>query len=771
MSAVVQPGGARGVPVAVTAYVGRDREVAELRALSKAKRLVNVVGPPGVGKTRLAARVATELAGELADGVVFVELAELRDAALLANTIMVALGPAGQARSEEQVLIDYLRDRQVMLVLDNCEHLIDECADLAAAMVRDCPRVIVLATSRQSLGVVGEHLYPLPPLAVPEPDSLRSPAGLRGFDAVALFVDRATSVVPSFEITEDNYHDVARVIRRLDGIPLAIELAAVRLRSLSVRQLAERLTRRLPLLTGAPRTASSRHRSLHGTLDWSFALCTPDERLVWARAGVFSGSFDLTAAEQVCGGDGLAPDALLDAIIGLVDKSVLIPRQHAGDIRYRMLGVLREYGREQLSAGEVLRLGRRHRDCYASRSARLREARGTTDAVPSCHRMRPDHPNLRVALEYCLTTPGEADAGLAIVNDLNLYWQLWRLRAEARTWLDRLLRKASPDTPLSGLALIHDANYSLFEGDLARCTELLAEADGVVTRTNEGSLLSRAKVSADLLAEYQGEPDRAAGIFAELVTEFRATGDRPRELVSYYHHGWCTGFSGDPNGARVILRDGLALSREYGDLNARRFLLEALTMIEAEYGDAATAVHCLRDMLTAAGDAGIELLDGEALATVGWVADSQGHHARAATLYGITEAANRKAGYALHTSAMIEERHVRHIQRTREALGDDKFEACFTAGAAMSEADSIRYVFGTPQALRPPPGADRLTSREWEITGLIRQGMTNREIAEHLVISTRTAEAHVAHILAKLGLSRRSQVAVWAVRQDTTDPA
>ncbi|MFC7613621.1 ATP-binding protein [Actinokineospora soli] len=322
-----------------------------------------------MGKTLLASLVAADLADDLPDGAVFVELAELREPDLLANTVAVALGLRGQAGAEGKALVDHLRGRHLLLVLDNCEHLVEACCDLAGAVLRECPDVIVLATSRQSLGAAGERLFPLMPFAVPDPDALRSAADLAGYDAVSLLLDRGQAVVPTFEVTEDNFRDVARVVRALDGLPLAIELAAVRLRSLSVRQLADRLADKLTLLT----RPVLRQRSLHATLDWSYDLCTPDEQRVWAAASVFAGSFDLAAAEHVCGAD---PDATLEVVDGLVDKSVLIARESDGVIRYHMLETLREYGAERLSDADTARLRRLHRDHFAGLAAgcRLRPA-------------------------------------------------------------------------------------------------------------------------------------------------------------------------------------------------------------------------------------------------------------------------------------------------------------------------------------------------------------------------------------------------------------
>jgi non-specific serine/threonine protein kinase len=455
----------------------------------------------------------------------------------------------------------------------------------------------------------------------------------------------------------------------------------VRLKSLTVHELANGLTVQLSLLGGA-RSASRRQRTLRNTVEWSHQLCTPDEQRVWARASVFPGSFDLPTAEQVCSGEQIAPEAVLDLIDGLVDKSVLITEQHADQHRYRMLEALREYGREQLSDEEADRVRRRLRDYYARLAARLYEVRTTPDDLPLSRRLRRDHSNLRAALEFCLTTPGEAAAGLALAADLNHYWGMWRLRAEARTWLDRLLPRSPPDTPSLGVALNWNANYSLIEGDLTRCAELLAQAQDIAQRTGDSLLSNRNKATAALLAEARGELAHATQRFAALIVGQRAAGDRPGELFSLYHWGLCTAFAGDPDRGREILQEGLARCADYGATWVQLNLLCALARIEAEYGDPAAADGALRTMLGVVDDDTKGQLDGEDVTTIAWVAGRMGDHTRAATLYGVIEALCRRDGFDLQAYGLIAAPNQRHVQQTRDVLGEDEFERRFAAGAA-----------------------------------------------------------------------------------------
>ncbi|WP_345444760.1 ATP-binding protein, partial [Actinoallomurus vinaceus] len=350
------------LPAEVTSFVGRRHEVAEVKRLLSVSRLVTLTGPGGVGKTRLAGRVGALLRRAFADGVWLVELADLANPDLLVPAVCEALRIRDHsARPAVEVLIDHLRDAQALVILDNCEHLVPECAVLVEALLRSAPRLRVLATSRQPLGVGSEQSLSVPTLPVTSDGDVGVVAG----DAVRLFAERAEAVVPGFVVTEDNREAVERICRRLDGLPLGIELAAVRLRALSVQQLLARLDDRFRLLTSGSRAVLPRHQTLRALIDWSYGLCTEAERSVWARISVFSGGLDLEAAEQVCVGDGIAREDMLDLVGGLVDKSVLVREEHPGTVRYRLLETIRQYGRERLIASGTEHLvQQRHRDYY-----------------------------------------------------------------------------------------------------------------------------------------------------------------------------------------------------------------------------------------------------------------------------------------------------------------------------------------------------------------------------------------------------------------------
>ena len=389
------------LPPQTSGFVGREAELARARELLRQSRLVTITGPGGVGKTRLAVRAAGEAAGGFRDGAHFIELSVVHDPGLLAHTIAARLIIAELSNAESDQgsqrsrLLGFIRERELLLILDTCEHVIDACAALADSILREAPGVTILATSRQPLDAAGEAVLRLSPLPVPDPGA--DSAGKA--DAVELFAQRAAATVPGFTVTPENLADIITVCRRLDGIPLAIELATVRLRALSLHQMAERIDDRLRLLTGGRRTGTPRHQTLRAAIEWSYSLCTPAEQLLWARLSVFACGFDLAAAEQVCAGGALAADEILPTLISLVDKSVLTrngapdPSLEEGgqpaDPVFRMLDTIREFGAERLHLAATRAITRQRDDLAAGArrnwpKGRDRTARMSGKPRPPC---------------------------------------------------------------------------------------------------------------------------------------------------------------------------------------------------------------------------------------------------------------------------------------------------------------------------------------------------------------------------------------------------
>ncbi|MDL4821110.1 ATP-binding protein [Actinomadura opuntiae] len=754
---------AMNLPRVATSYVGRRSETAQVCSMLRWGRLVTLTGPGGVGKSRLAEAVAARTAARFADGLVFVDLTEVREGGLLPDLVATRLGLHNRSRRPAlQLVTDRLGEDALLLVLDNCEHVVDAAAAFASAVLAACPHTAMLATSRQSLGVAGEQVLHVPPLPVPATDAAPSLRELTRYDAVHLLVERASVVLPGFEITDGNSAAVVQVCRRLDGLPLAIELAAARLRSLSLQQIADRLTRRLPLLAAGPRTVPERQRTLRATIDWSFSLCSPAEQALWRRVSVFAGTFGLAAAEEVCAGPGLAREEVLDALDGLLDKSVLIREEHGDVARYRMLETIRERGHELLyEAGEGTDAFRRHRDWID----RFTTAADTHWAGPEqlgwITRLRSEQANLRAALEWSLTEPGEAGAVLRIASRLDEYWTFFGHSAECRQWLDRALAATSADHPDRPRALAFCALHAVWILDLDAAADRLTEADQLTADSRDellGALLNYVRA----LAAQIRTDTRAADLAAEAAAVFRAHGDVRRELHPLWIFGVSSGYRrGEVEEGRRALRRMLDLCEARGETRYRAMAQFGLAYLEVERGDVELAEQLARESLRnlmkiGAGSGTAYLLD-----NLAWIADRKGEHVRAATLFGAAATLWQAIGSAPEVA--VSGPHRAHKSSTLAALGDDRFERAFAAGRGMTWPEAAGFALEETEPGAPADGArpGSLTGRQRQVAGLVAEGLSNRDIAAKLVISQRTADSHVQNILDKLGFRTRAQIAAW----------
>ncbi|MEW2511189.1 AAA family ATPase [Streptomyces sp. NPDC046870] len=524
----------------LTSLIGRRTETARIARLLSGARLVTLTGAGGVGKTRLALRVAADAPhSAFPDGVYVAELADLRDSELLAPSVLGTLGVANPGRhgaDATAALVARLCERRALLVLDNCEHLVEACARLTDALLRAAPGLRVLATSRQPLGIAGEEVFPVEPLPVPDADAGHSLRTLRDYPAVALFADRAAAVLPGFTVTESDAAAVTELVRRLDGLPFAIELAAARIRTLTPQEILERLTDRFALLTGGSRVAADRQRTLRALIDWSHELCTDRERLLWARASVFRGGFDLESVERVCADTELPPAALLDTLDALVVKSIVTCRRERGRARYHMLETVREYGHERLVASGTLDAVRgRHRDRYAELTARAGQDWFGPRQVEWFTRLRLEHPNLRTALEFCLERPGQARAGLALAVSPRHYWITAGLLSEGRRRLSQLLvadaaqddggDAAGPEARVRVQAQVTDTYLGMLQGDPeADVRRALAACEAAARRGGHRRESAWVWHHHGILAIWNEDFAGAAALFARARGEFRAQG-------------------------------------------------------------------------------------------------------------------------------------------------------------------------------------------------------------------------------------------------------
>lgn len=758
-----------GRPVRASSFVGRRQETAEVKRLVAAHRLVSLTGTGGVGKTRLVLHAVPRLARAFADGVHIVQLAGVRDASLVPLALIEALNIHDvSGRSPVRVLIDQLQDRESLLVLDNCEHLADACSRLVETLLAETDRVRVLATSRHPLDVTAQHVLEVQPLATPTPGEPLPPKPALEYPALALFADRAAAVLPGFSLTADNQDAVAALCRRLDGLPLAIELAAVRMRALGVQQLLERLDRRHRLLADSADSASDdvlpRHRTLRAAVDWSHDLCTPEEQTVWARASVFAGSFDLGAAEEVCAGPGLDRGEMVDAVAGLVDKSLLVRDGDAVHARYRMLESIRQYGLDRL----------REDGGRAEAVARRRVRDWCLDFVEECERrwFGPDQPELvrrlhaesaliRSAFEFCLNTPGELRAGLKLAGHLWFFWFATGALVEGRYWLERLLAAAPEPTVARARALWSLALMLLSQGNAVRAAPLVEEARELALRLGDEVEAAHTYFGRGGALLISGDYARARAVYEEALVRPPLEGES-MSLVGfkYVELAHVLAIQGEFDRAMALCEEFRQVCLTYGEQWIHSYLLRILAFAEWAKGDQTSArVHareCLR-LKRAVGDVFGTGMTLELLAAV-HACDGEGRSA--AVLLGAAKRIWQDAHVALDRTPSHGPVRTEAEEGARALLGGG-FKSAYQEGLYLTSDHAVAYALGERESAARPVLDSPLTRRETEVAELLAEGLTNQQIADRLVVALRTAEGHVERILSKLGFTSRSQVAVW----------
>jgi predicted ATPase/DNA-binding CsgD family transcriptional regulator len=758
------------LPADVTSFIGRRREITEVKRLLPTARLVTLTGMGGVGKTRLALRTAADLRRGFAHGVWVVELAGLQDGGLVTETVCSALRIHDRAAAGSMgMLKDFLAARQLLLILDNCEHVIEECARLLDELLRSCPELRVLTTSRQSLGIAGEHTLVVPPLSLPESDQDLSPERLRMYDAVNLLVERAVALRPGFAIDASNKDAIARICRRLDGIPLALELAAGRLRALSPQQLLERLDDRYRLLTGGSRTALPRQQTLRALIDWSYELCSSDEQVLWARLSTFADGFDVDAAEEVCATEGLPVERVLDTVAGLVDKSVLVADERGGRVRYLLLETLHEYGLDRLEAtGEIVSM-RRRQLAWCHRFAIEAESEWAgPNQVEWFARLQLEHGNLRAALNFCLDEPGESDRGLEMASALRYYWLTSGRLGEGRLWLDRLLATGSASNDARAKGMYVAGYLAIMLNDFAAAEDRLADARSLAYEAGNASSCAYIDQISGLSALFQGDSASASALFGSALAAHTLLGDQTAIVYDQVGLAMASGLLGDGQRATELFGRCVAATESRGEHWLRALTLWALGIEACRQGDFRRAADAQRKSIRLRlpfndrWDIGLNL---DALA---WAVAAEGDNDRAARLFGAAEAIPQTVGTSLATLGQLSGLHSAYLTAVRGALGDAAFEQAFQQGLAFSFEEAVAFALGEvvspTRDIPADPSAQRddaLTRREREIAELIARGLSNKEIASTLVIAQRTAEAHVGHILTKLGFTSRVQVATW----------
>ena len=556
------------LPESLTSFIGREREVAELEKLLADQRLLTLTGAGGVGKTRLALRVAAAVLDEYGDGVWLVELDALSDPALMPQAVSTVLElKEERGKSSTERLAEYLRTKRLLLVLDNAEHLLASCAQLIDCVLRQCPLVTLLVTSRERLGLPGETTYRVPSLSMPDTAHGATAESIAGYESVRLFSERVRLHRPHFAVTDQNAPALANICRQLDGIPLAIELAASRVRSMSVDEVNQRLHQRFGLLTAAFRTVPRRQQTLRAAIDWSYDLLSDAEKALFGRISVFVGGWTLEAAERVCGDDGADAHDVLDLLTSLVDKSLVVAEERMAATRYRLLESVHRYATERLHelGEESVRRGRYV--AYFLAMAEEAEPQLTgKDQRAWLDRLETEHDNLRSALSHSTATSEEAVAGLRLVNALARFWLVRGYLVEGRAWLSRLLvARTDEETATFAKTLNWGGIFAWKQGDFGAARTLYDRSLVIRRRLGDRRGIAAVLNNQGLLAYEQGDYRAARVLHEESLAIERELGDRWGAAVSLIHVGSLALAQGDSASARALYEESLAIFRDLGD--------------------------------------------------------------------------------------------------------------------------------------------------------------------------------------------------------------
>jgi non-specific serine/threonine protein kinase len=738
--------------------------------------LVTLLGVGGVGKTRLALRVARQTERAYPDGVWFVELAHVREADLVSYTVAQTLGVQDwSARGVAAVLLDYLKDRTALLVLDNCEQVLDGCARFCADLLSTSPSTRILATSRQPLDVHGEHTLVVAPLPAPAAEGAESHEAVAESDAVRLFAERAAAASPHFTLTPQNEAAVARVCQKLDGVPLAIELAAARTGHISVEDLLTRIGDRFHILGIGKRASAARHRTLRAAVDWSYDLCTPEERKLWTRLSVFVGGVDLSAAEYVCVDEELSEQDFLETIFKLVEKSI-ISLQRAdsrnAESRYHVLETIREYGQSRLGHQERIQLRRRHCEWFQRLASEGADAWFGADQFEWRRRVAAEHANLRAALEFCATEPGYVQMGLRMAGDLWFYWEACGLVAEGRRWLDRLLALDTEPTAARATALWVVSWLASHQGDVTRGAATAAECRRLGEEQGDEALVAFGMHLSGVAAMARGDLGEAHRLCIGAWSRHQRLDQvNCPTVMALVQAGLIADLQGETDAAIDHAEECLRITADAGEAWTQSYGLVALGLAHWCRGEAAQALAPLRDSIAIKYRLNDLFGLGLAVEFLAWSLTSEGGHEEAARLYGCLEQIWPLVGIPLLGSAQLVGYHERSEAATCAALGANRFEKLYREGATRPLEEGLEYIVeGTavPEkhnaaavtSARQQPRSP-LTRREGQVAELVARGMSNKEIASTLVISVRTVATHVENIFTKLGFRSRAKLAGW----------
>ncbi|MFL5733527.1 MAG: tetratricopeptide repeat protein [Chloroflexia bacterium] len=814
------------LPQQLTSFVGREREIQDIERLLDGARLVSLVGTGGCGKTRLALEVAGRVMDGFPDGVWFVELASLSDPELVPQAVAATLGIREEpGRSLMSVLLDYLRPLKLLLVLDNCEHLVRACAAFALELLRVCPDLVVLATSREELDVGGEVLWSVATLSRPDPERLPPLESLENYESVRLFTDRARSSHPSFSITAENAASIARLCNSLDGLPLAIELAAARLNVLSVEQIADRLDERLRLLTSGSRSTLPRQQTLRALLDWSYDLLDAEERRLLRALSVFAGGFTLEAARAVCcaGPEPRDEYEVLDLLSHLVRKSLVIAEEYqvpAGhEVRYRMLDTIRQYSWEKRveEDGRGAWLGE-HRDCYLQLAEAAQPELVGEEQEVWLDRLEVEHDNLRAAIDWSIRGDRDAEAALRLSAALWRFWDVRGYISEGRRWLRESLEMDGEAPHLvRAKAMSAAGNLALEQGEYDEAQALHSAALVLRREADDRHGAANSLTNLAVVARRTGDYDRAAELDEESLAIFRDLGFRNGIASVLGNLGYVEECRGNYSRAQELCEESLELFRETGDTLGVIIALNNLgdlARIQESYERATDLYYEAMGLARSLGD---PLSIVALLNNLGAVANRLGDYKRAAELYleslfkcvklvhkqgiaecleGLATAQMRddpEAAAELFGAAEVLRESIstqwppaeREFYEARKAkletsIGERAFRTARARGRARELEAAVELAtqgggragstgkgggVTTGTRTREPAGGNSsgLTRREVEVLRLAANGMRAAQIAANLNIESRTVNAHLHSIYGKIGVASRAAATRFAI--------
>ncbi len=774
------------LPMYLTTFVGREQEQATLIELLAQKRLLTLTGTGGMGKTRLALQLATTMIASFPDGVYLIELGSLTEPALVSQAAASALNIRTNKNSSLlSLLIAALQNRHCLLLFDNCEHMLDACISLTEALLHACPRLHILATSREAFHITEETVWRVAALACPQPEQIPPLEQFVHFEAIQLFCERAAESNPHFRLTEQNASAIVRICHRLDGLPLALELVAARLSVLSIDQLAARLDERFVLSTHGQRTATSRQQTLHATLDWSYELLTPAEQALFQRLAIFVGNWNLDALEQIAGPATTMPYALSDVLSHLVNKSLVIAEEQKGlqegiaEIRYRLLNTIQQYVTVKLmQSTDWQQMCERHQAWYLQLAEEANKHLHGADQFLWLSYLEAEIPNIRVALTRALASR-RVDTAIQLAEAVRRFWITRNYFSEGRHWFETLLTASHNDNQLSptlqACVLFGAAEFARYQGANERACILLEELIALLQTLDDPLRLVEAQTYLGISLSLRGEYEQAYQLCQTCLAFYRAKKQTSGIVQALIALAFITLGQGKYLHAITLSEEVCQLLRKAGDYSYLLYALFTLAQATIFQGKLEQARVACQEALHLSQKLNQSFGQASSLGLIGGIAGLQGQPIQAARLFGASQALQERMQTPMPPSGRtLQERMIFPV---RVALGKEQFLFHYSAGQACSLEQILAEAESVLQVTPALPSSDSSTSpssphilatlsqRERETLALVATGLTNAQVAQNLQLSPHTVRKHLQSIYTKLNVNSRSAATRIALEQ------